>query len=171
MKYCIIVPDGAADYAVPRLKKRTPLQAARTPNMDRAASDGMLGLACHVPKRMTAGSSVAMMSVTGYDPAIEFTGRAPLEAADMGLELARGQWAVRCNFITRADDSIADFTAGHISTAEAALLIAAGEHPKVIESLLGHASISTTLDTYGHLFPNPEDDQAKLSMAELSIVG
>jgi len=125
MKYCIIVPDGAADYAVPRLEKRTPLQVARTPNMDRAASEGMLGLACHVPKRMTAGSAVAMMSVTGYDPAIEFTGRAPLEAADMGLELARGQWAVRCNFTTRADDSIADFTAGHISTAEAALLITA----------------------------------------------
>jgi len=125
MKYCIIVPDGAADYVVPRLEKRTPLQAARTPNMDRAASEGMLGQACHVPKRMTAGSSVAMMSVVGYNPAIEFTGRAPLEAADMGLELARGQWAVRCNLITRNIDSIADFTAGHISTAESALLIAA----------------------------------------------
>ena len=58
MKYCIIIPDGAADYAVPRLGNRTPLQVARTPNMDRAAAEGHLGMTCHVPHRMPAGKRV-----------------------------------------------------------------------------------------------------------------
>jgi len=125
MKYCIIVPDGAADSPVPKLGDRTPLAAARTPNMDRAAAEGLLGLVEHVPPRMTPGSSVAMMSVMGYDPKGNFPGRGPLEAADLGLEMRRGDWAVRCNLVTVADGTLADFTAGHISTAEARLLIQA----------------------------------------------
>jgi len=73
MKYCIVVPDGAADYPVVKLEGKTPLEAARTPNMDRAAREGLLGTALHVPPRMTPGSSVAIMSVVGYDPAEYFT--------------------------------------------------------------------------------------------------
>ena len=85
MRYCVIVPDGAADYPVPRLDDKTPLTVAHTPNMDRAAAEGLLGLTCHVPRRMQPGSSVAIMSLAGYDPSTDYTGRAPLEAADLGL--------------------------------------------------------------------------------------
>lgn len=123
MKYCVIVPDGAADHPVGRLEGKTPLQVARTPNMDRAARDGLLGVTCHVPPRMTPGSSVAMLSLMGYSPADHFTGRGPLEAADLGIEMGPRDWAVRCNLITADGDVLADFTAGHISTEEAEVLI------------------------------------------------
>ena len=146
MKYCIIVPDGAADRPVPRLEDRTPLAVARKPNMDRAAQEGHLGLTRHVPNRMPAGSSVAIMSVVGYDPAIEYTGRAPLEAADLGIEMKLREWAVRCNLITADDGTLADFTAGHISTEEAGLLIDA------LNEALGDGEVSFHLGTgYRHV--------------------
>lgn len=125
MRYCIIVPDGAADHPLPKLEGKTPLQAARTPNMDRAAREGLLGTTSHVPRGMVPGSSVAMMSVLGYDPAGYFSGRGPLEAAGVGVELARGQWAVRCNLITASEGVLADFTGGHVSTEEARVLLEA----------------------------------------------
>ncbi|MFO8009099.1 MAG: 2,3-bisphosphoglycerate-independent phosphoglycerate mutase, partial [Candidatus Brocadiia bacterium] len=125
MKYCIIVPDGAADRPLTKLEGKTPLQAARTPGMDRAAREGLLGVTCHIPERMTPGSSVAILSVLGYDPAHYFNGRGPLEAADLGIELSRGQWAVRCNLITAAENMLADFTGGHVSTEEARVLLQA----------------------------------------------
>ena len=77
----------------------------------------------HVPERMPPGSSVAMMSVVGYDPREHYTGRGPLEAADLGISLDAGDWAVRCNLVTVTDETLVDFTAGHISTEEAGLLI------------------------------------------------
>ncbi|MHC4480963.1 MAG: cofactor-independent phosphoglycerate mutase, partial [Planctomycetota bacterium] len=92
MKYCVIVPDGAADSGLARLDGRTPLEAARIPHMDRAAAEGLLGITEHVPPRMTPGSSVAMMSVYGYDPAHYFTGRGPLEAADLAIEMSPTDW-------------------------------------------------------------------------------
>ncbi len=125
MRYCIVVPDGAADHPIRKLGDRTPLEAARTPNMDRAAREGLLGVTCHVPHRMEPGSSVAMISVLGYNPTAYFTGRGPLEAADLGIEMGPDEWAVRCNLITVGDHSIADFTGGHISTEEAEVLIQA----------------------------------------------
>jgi len=123
MKYVVIVPDGAADYPVARLGGKTPLEAARTPNMDRAAAEGLLGVTCHVPRHMTPGSEVAIMSLMGYDPVQYFTGRGPLEAADLGIELGPKDWAFRCNLVTVGDDSLADFTGGHITTEEARLLL------------------------------------------------
>jgi 2,3-bisphosphoglycerate-independent phosphoglycerate mutase len=125
VKYCIVVPDGAADLPVARLDDRTPLEAARTPNMDRAAAEGLLGVTDNVPPRMSPGSEIAMMSVAGYNPVEYYTGRGPLEAADLGLNMGRHDWAIRCNLITVADDIIVDFTAGHISTEEAGALIQA----------------------------------------------
>jgi len=125
MKYCIIIPDGMADTPVDRLKGRTPLEAARTPNMDRAAKRGIIGLTHTVPHRLKPGSDVAIMSVFGYDPLKYYTGRAPLEAADLGLDMGPEDWAFRCNLVTVSDDIMADFCAGHISTKEAALLIRA----------------------------------------------
>jgi len=125
MKYCIIIPDGAADLPVVRLDGRTPLEVARVPNMDRAAQEGLLGQVSNIPARMAPGSDVAIMSVLGYDPVQCYTGRGPLEAADMGVELAAGAWAFRCNLITTDGERLVDFCAGHISTAEADLLVRA----------------------------------------------
>jgi 2,3-bisphosphoglycerate-independent phosphoglycerate mutase len=146
MKYCIIVPDGAADYPVPRLDDKTPLAVANKPNMDRAAAEGLLGLTCHVPHRMPAGSSVAIMSLAGYDPVADYTGRAPLEAADLGLEMGPHDWAVRCNLITAADGNLADSNAGHISTEEATVLI------DLLNEELGSEDVSFHVGTgYRHI--------------------
>jgi len=123
MKYCIIIPDGMADFPLRRLEGRTPLEAAPTPNMDRAAREGRLGVAHTVPRRLGPGSDVAIMSLLGYDPLSCYTGRGPLEAADTGIQMEPGDWAFRCNLVTVTDNVLADFTAGHISTKEAALLI------------------------------------------------
>ena len=125
MKYCVIVPDGAADHPLLRLGGKTPIEAANTPNMDRAAREGMLGVTTHVPPRMTPGSAVALMSVAGYNPREYYTGRGPLEAADMGIEMKLRDWAVRCNFVTVQDGVLVDFTADHISTEDAAQLVEA----------------------------------------------
>ncbi|KPK64998.1 MAG: hypothetical protein AMK73_04300 [Planctomycetes bacterium SM23_32] len=150
MKYCVIVPDGAADYSLSELGGRTPLEAADTPHMDRAAAEGLIGLTDHVPPRMTPGSAVAMMSVTGYDPAACFTGRGPLEAADLGIEMGPDQWAVRCNLVTVADGLMADFTADHIPTQEAAALIAALNNDLGSDELAFHAGTSYRhVMTYG----------------------
>jgi 2,3-bisphosphoglycerate-independent phosphoglycerate mutase len=142
MKYCIVVPDGGADYPLAKLDGRTPFQAARTPNMDRAAREGMLGVTNHVPPRMTAGSSVAMMSMVGYNPAVHYTGRGPLEAADLGIQMTQGDWAVRCNMVTVGDDTLEDFTAGHIDTKEAGLLIDALNDALGAQGLSFHAGTS-----------------------------
>ncbi len=123
MKYCIIIPDGAADYPVDELGERTPLETARIPNMDRAAEEGLLGQINTVPKRMAAGSSVAIMSILGYNPQEYYTGRAPLEAADMGVDIPADRWGIRCNFITVNNSRLEDFSAGHISTEESDALI------------------------------------------------
>jgi 2,3-bisphosphoglycerate-independent phosphoglycerate mutase len=125
MKYALIIPDGAADEPQDALGGRTPLQAAETPAMDRVAREGRLGLASNVPARFLPGSDVATLSLFGYDPGRYFTGRAPLEAAAMGVALGPDDWAVRCNLMTVLDGKMADFTAGHISSDEARALIEA----------------------------------------------
>ncbi len=125
MKYAIVIPDGSADEPVAALGGRTPLQAAHTPNMDRVAQQGVVGLAENVPDRLTPASDVATLSLLGYDPLEVYTGRAPLEAAAMGLHLGPHDWAIRCNLVYVPDGQMRDFTAGHISTAEARELIQA----------------------------------------------
>ena len=124
MRHGIIVPDGMADRPLERLGGRTPLDAAPTPHMDRVAAEGRLGLVCHTPKGLAPGSDVAILSVLGYDPAQCYTGRAPLEAASMGIHLQPAETAFRCNLVTVDGDRLADHSAGHISSAEAAVLIA-----------------------------------------------
>ena len=89
MKYAIIIPDGAADLPIAELGGKTPLEAANTPNMDRIAAMGKVGTVRNVPKGMYCGSDVAIMSVLGYDPRQYYTGRAPLEAAAQGLQVAQ----------------------------------------------------------------------------------
>ncbi len=88
--------------------------------MDAVAAAGVVGRANHVPAAPAAGSDVANLSLLGYDPNEYYTGRAPLEAAAQGIELGPNDWAIRCNLVTIEDQIMRDFTAGHISTEEAA---------------------------------------------------
>ncbi|MAT70970.1 MAG: cofactor-independent phosphoglycerate mutase [Planctomycetaceae bacterium] len=125
MKYVIIIPDGAADEPQDSLGGKTPLEAARTPAMDAIVTAGVIARACHTPKSLPAGSEVGNMSLLGYDPLTNFTGRAPIEAAAQGIELAPEDWAIRCNLVTVQDQVMRDFTADHISTEEATELLAA----------------------------------------------
>ncbi|MCH2114048.1 MAG: cofactor-independent phosphoglycerate mutase [Pirellulales bacterium] len=124
MKYAIVIPDGAADEPQAELGGRTPLEAADTPAMDALAARGVVARACHTPPSLPAGSEVGNMSLLGYDPLENFTGRAPIEAAAQGIELGDDDWAVRCNLVTVEDQTMRDFTADHISTEEATELLA-----------------------------------------------
>ena len=125
MKYAIIIPDGCADEPQDTLGGKTPLQAGHTPNMDRIAHGGVIGLSNNVPASLTPASDVATLSLFGYDPLVVYTGRAPLEAAAMGIKLGPNDWAVRCNLVTVENEEMRDFTAGHISNEDAQALIAA----------------------------------------------
>jgi 2,3-bisphosphoglycerate-independent phosphoglycerate mutase len=124
-KYVIVIPDGAADEPTEGLGGRTALQAATIPEMDRLARDGIVGRSRNVPDRFLPASDVATLSLFGYDPERYYTGRAPLEAAAMGLELRPDDWAIRCNLMHVADGKLADFTAGHITSVEGRELIEA----------------------------------------------
>lgn len=127
MKYAIVIPDGCADEPQAALGGRTPLQAARVPNMDAIAAAGVVGRANNTPSELPAGSDVANLSLLGYDPREHFTGRAPLEAAAQGIELAPEDWAIRCNLVTIEGQVMRDFTAGHIRTPEATALLASAQ--------------------------------------------
>ena len=127
MKYAIVIPDGCADEPQEALGGKTPLQAAHTPNMDRVARAGVVGLSNNVPASLTPASDVATLSLFGYDPLLVYTGRAPLEAAAMGVALGPDDWAVRCNLVTVENEEMRDFTAGHITSEEARELIAAAQ--------------------------------------------
>ncbi len=124
MKMAIIIPDGCADDPLPQLGGRTPLQAARTPGMDEIARLGIIGRTDNVPRHFPAGSEVANMTLFGYNPNIYFTGRAPIEAAAQGIQLGPNDWAIRCNLVTVENQVMVDFTADHISTADASELLA-----------------------------------------------
>lgn len=129
MKYAIVVPDGCADEPQQALDGRTPLEVADVSAMDRVAAEGVVGRASHVPTSLPPGSDVANLSLLGYSPIEHYTGRAPLEAVAQGIELADSDWAVRCNLVTIEDQLMRDFTADHISSEEAAQLVAAlNEH-------------------------------------------
>lgn len=127
MKYVIIIPDGCADEPQIELDGQTPLEAAQTPAADAIAKRGVVGRANHTPTHLPAGSSVANMSLLGYDPIENYTGRAPLEAAAQGIELGDDDWCVRCNLVTVEDQTMKSFTAGHISSAEAKQLLATAQ--------------------------------------------
>jgi len=127
MKYIVLLGDGMADYPLSDLEWKTPLEFADTPNMDRIAAEGTVGLIDTIPSGFAPGSDVANLSVLGYDPRKCHTGRAPLEAANMGVDLAPHDVAFRCNLVTfgSADGKtvIDDFTSGHITTEEASSII------------------------------------------------
>ena len=145
MKYIVLVGDGMADYPIPELGGLTPLQAADTPNMDFIAKHGKCGVAKTVPDDKPPGSDVANLSIMGYDPDKYYSGRGPLEAASIGINLEKDDIAFRCNLITEKNGLIADYSSGHISSEEAGILI------KAVDKELGkscrfHAGVS-----YRHL--------------------
>jgi 2,3-bisphosphoglycerate-independent phosphoglycerate mutase len=119
----VLVPDGMADEPLAALGGRTPLQAAATPVMDAMAACGVVGLVRTVPEGMVPGSDVANLSVLGYDAAAVYSGRAPLEAAGIGVDLGPDDVAYRCNLVTIADGVMRDNTAGHVPDGQAAVLI------------------------------------------------
>src|SRR5262249_29496007 len=123
MKYAIETPEGCADEPQDSLGGRTPLQAARIPNMDRVAQIGVVGRANNVPATLTPASDVATLSLFGYDPLEVYTGRAPLEAVAMGIKLKFRDWAIRCNLVYVENEEMRDFPAGHISSDEGRVLI------------------------------------------------
>lgn len=125
MKFIVILGDGMADRPLESLEGKTPLQSAHTPNMDLVASKGKNGLAITVPESMPPGSDVANLSVMGYDPHKYYTGRAPLEAAAMGVRLSEDDIAFRCNLVTVENGIMKDYSAGHITSDEGRELIRA----------------------------------------------
>ncbi|HPU38049.1 MAG TPA: 2,3-bisphosphoglycerate-independent phosphoglycerate mutase [Microthrixaceae bacterium] len=157
MKYVVCVPDGCADEPFEGLGGRTPLQVANTPVLDSLAARGTVGRAGVIPEGMPPGSDVGNMSILGYDPAEFHTGRAPIEAASLGLKLPADRVAYRCNLVTIGDDNtMVDFAGGHPATDAAT---------KVIEDLdatLGRGNPDSDLEfhagvEYRHILVAPAD--------------
>lgn len=129
MKYVVVLYDGMADYPVPALGGKTPMMVAKKPNFDRMAKHGTVGLVRTVAPGLTPGSDVANLSVMGYDPCLYYTGRSPLEAVSMGINLSDTDVALRCNLVTLSDEedysekTMVDYCAGDISSEEAAEII------------------------------------------------
>jgi 2,3-bisphosphoglycerate-independent phosphoglycerate mutase len=126
MKYVVCVPDGCADEPIDALGGRTPLEAASMPVLARLAARAEVGRAAVIPPGLAPGSDVGNMSILGYDPTAFHTGRAPIEAAALGLRLRPDQVAYRCNLVTIGDDgTMVDFAGGHPTSEDAAAVITA----------------------------------------------
>jgi 2,3-bisphosphoglycerate-independent phosphoglycerate mutase len=126
VKYIILLGDGMADYPIGLLGRRSPLEAAKTPHMDWIAREGTIGLINTIPAGFPPGSDVANLTVLGYDPEVYYTGRGPLEAASLGIGLGPEDVAFRCNLVTLTGGEeivMEDYSAGHISSSEAASVI------------------------------------------------
>ena len=142
MKYVVVLCDGMADNPVEELKGKTPMMIAEKPNMDYFARLGEVGLVKTVPNGMKPGSDVANLSVMGYDPEEYYTGRSPLEAVSIGIDMLPSDVAFRCNLVTLSDDGsydqrvMIDYCADDISSEEAAEII------KTVEAHLGNESFT-----------------------------
>lgn len=129
MKYIVVLGDGMADEPIPALGGRTPLDAAVTPVLDELAGKGTLGTVQNVPAGMAPGSDVANLSVLGYDPAANYSGRSPLEALSVGVQMGDDDVIFRSNIVTLtepepyAQKTILDHSSGEISTADADILM------------------------------------------------
>ncbi len=123
MKYCITILDGMADYPLKEFNGKTCIEAVETPNIDYISSNGKLGLVNSIPDGFSPGSDVAAMSLLGYDPNLYYTGRAPIEAASLKIDLEGEITACRCNLVTVNNDILEDYSSGHITNEEANILI------------------------------------------------
>jgi 2,3-bisphosphoglycerate-independent phosphoglycerate mutase len=157
MKYVVFVPDGCADEPIAELGDKTPLEAAGMPRLAALAERGEVGRAAVIPPGLPPGSDVGNMAILGFDPARFHTGRAPIEAAAMGVELAPDEIAYRCNLVTLSSEpapSMVDFAAGHPTNAQSHPIVAA------LDAALGdgrggvrfHAGVE-----YRHLCVVPKD--------------
>jgi 2,3-bisphosphoglycerate-independent phosphoglycerate mutase len=151
-KYIVLIGDGMADRPIDELGGLTPLKAAHTPNMDFLASKGIIGKVKTIPEGLPPGSDVANLSILGYDPAKYYTGRAPLEAASIGVQLKDNDVAYRCNLVTLKFDKskthaiMEDYSAGHISTEEAKELVKSLKKELENENIAFYSGVS-----YRHL--------------------
>ena len=153
MKYVIVLTDGCADLPVESLGGKTPLEKSNTPNMDDFASNGQLYLVKTVPDGMKPGSDVANLSVMGYNPHDCYTGRSPLEAASIGVDIKDNQTTFRANLVTLSgeenyeDKTMLDYSSGEITTEESTALMLE------IEKQLGEDGIHFFPGiSYRHLF-------------------
>lgn len=148
MKYIVMLGDGMADYPIEELGGRTPLEAAKKPNIDRLAQHGELGMVKTVPEGLKPGSDVANLSAMGYNPLQCYTGRSPLEAVSIGIQMADTDVAFRCNLVTLSDETdyedktMVDYSSGEITTEEAAELIRAVDEAFRTEQILFYPGIS-----------------------------
>ena len=165
MKYLVLLCDGMADTPVPVLNGKTPMEAAYKPYMDALAAEAMVGMAKTVPDGMKPGSDVANLSALGYQPAGCYTGRSPLEAASIGIDLAPDEYAIRCNMVTLSEEAdyaqkrMLDYCGGDISTAEADALV------KTLDQALPEGMRLYTGVSYRHCFvwKNPAPDLGELT--------
>lgn len=148
MKYIVMLGDGMADYPVEALGGKTPLEVAKKPNIDRLARGGRLGMVKTVPDGLKPGSDVANLSAMGYDPLKCYTGRSPLEAVSIGIQMDDTDVAFRCNLVTLSDEAeyaektMMDYSSGEITTAEAAELIRAVDEAFRTDEILFYPGIS-----------------------------
>ncbi len=132
MKYIVVLGDGMADEPLPELGNKTPLMVANTPQLDQLARKSELGIAYTIPEGMKPGSDTANLAVLGYDPRRYYSGRSPLEALSIGVDMKATDIALRCNIVTLSQDelpyeqkTILDHSSGEISTEDAAILLEA----------------------------------------------
>lgn len=152
MKYVVFLGDGMADYPNEKLGGKTPLEIAKKPNMDKIAQNGIMGLVKTIDDTLSPGSDVANLSVMGYDPLIYYSGRSPLEALSIGVELKDTDVTFRANLVTLSADEpyeekiMADYSSGEITTEESSELIEYLKENLKVEKYAFHSGIS-----YRHL--------------------
>ncbi len=170
MKYLILQGDGMPDHPVPALGGKTPLEVASTPALDFVARHGLFGLAVTIPEGMSPGSDVGNLSVLGYDPAVYYTGRSPLEAASIGIELGPEDVSYRCNLVTLVEVGgravMEDYSAGHIESEDARELIEAVGRELADEGVSFHAGVS-----YRHLMVWPGGTEEAVTTPPHDISG
>ena len=154
MKYLVCVPDGASDEPVEALGGRTPLEVARMPVLAALARRSEVGRAATIPPGYPPGSDVGNMSIFGYDPARYHTGRAPIEAAALGIPMRDDQVAYRCNLVTvdPVTDTMVDFAGGHPSSGDAANVIAALQRELGTDEVAFHPGVQ-----YRHILVVPRE--------------
>ena len=161
MKYIMLVGDGMSDRPLKELGDNTVLESSRIPNMTFIAKEGRVGCAVTVPEALQPASDVANMALLGYDPRKYYSGRGPLEAANMGIKIKENEVAFRCNTVTIAEDKMADYSAGHITNKEARQVISTIDKKIGSNAIRFYPGIS-----YRHLAVI-DCDKAKLNKEEL----
>lgn len=148
MKYVVVLGDGMADWPIAELGNKTPLEVANKPTIDFLAKRAQIGMVNHIPEGMEPGSDTANLSVMGYDPSSYYSGRSPLEAVSMGIDLTASDVTYRCNFVTLSEDAVfeekqmIDHSSDEITSEEAAMLVKDLQRELLPENLTLYAGVS-----------------------------